>query len=107
MQNDILYGRFKRKYIKAGKEPAHNNHRGRRCQPQRQHDTCEANGRKSKTGRSRLCKIPDVCSGKAGLPFCPESRISEENDRSGRVAASDVTEAGIDAGGFYKTAGVL
>ena len=46
VQNDILYGRFKRKYIKAGTKHAHNNHRRSRCQPQRQHDTCEANGRK-------------------------------------------------------------
>ena len=37
----------------------------------------------------------------------PESRISEGNDRSGRVAASDVTEAGTDTGGFYRTTGVL
>ena len=62
---------------------------------------------KSKTGRSRLRKISDIRSGKAGLPFRSESRISEGNDRSGRVAASDVTEAGTDTGEFYRTTGVL
>ena len=39
--------------------------------------------------------------------FAQKAEYQKKNDRSGRVAASDVTEAGIDAGGFYKTAGVL
>ena len=44
--------------------------------------------------------------------FVPEKLVSRfaqkaENDRSGRVAASDVTEAGTDTGGFYRTTGVL
>ena len=60
-----------------------------------------------KAKQACLRKIPDVRSRKAGLPFRPESRISEGNDRSGRVAASDVTEAGTDTGGFYRTTGVL
>ena len=62
---------------------------------------------KAKQAGADYVKFLTFVPEKAGLPFCPESRISEENDRSGRVAASDVTEAGIDAGGFYKTAGVL
>ena len=34
-------------------------------------------------------------------------QMVERNDWSGRVAASDVTEAGTDTGGFYRTTGVL
>lgn len=78
MQNDILYGRFKRKYIKAGTKHAHNNHRRSRCQPQRQHDTCEAMVEKAKQAGADYVKFQTFVPEKLVSRFAQKAEYQKE-----------------------------
>ena len=72
------------------------------------HTTIIAEAGVNHNGSMTLAKQMVEKAKQAGADYVKfQTFVPEGNDRSGRVAASDVTEAGTDTGGFYRTTGVL